>query len=851
MRATRSKFHWRFKIAAVAAFYAVLAAAYGAEGKLSAAVSSDRIFLGDAFTLEVSLDGAPSSGVVPVLANTEKCDISSPQPRTQSSRSISMLNGKRTETVVEQTSWIYSVVPQEAGRFSIGEAQVTVGGRKLTTKVPDVLVTSAEPQPYVKIEVAANRESVLLDEPFEISVNVKVVKLDGENAAANPIPDANQAPPLLEIPFFSESGVGGCSFSMVLNDFLSPLMQPRGQGAGFRINDYTVTSQPSMFAILDPRRPAVFYFEREESELGGKPAWNYRIAIPFKATQEGTCRFPSVRFKGAVFAKREGSDKIEPISVFAVSDPIQVNVTPPPEVGRPKSFIGSLGTRMEAVATLDAQACNEGDPLLLNLDISGDLTFSNMKEPRLFENAAMAERFRHYGEIRSEKTAFGMRYSYKLRPIISGTIEVPALELSFYNTETRAYETIKTSPVPLRVNPAQQLDPDAIYGVSTNSARASLLVKDERVPSALTMSLRGIRKPVGVNRNAALAVLVMPPSVYAMVAVLTAVWRRRKSLGNAVKRNSATGRSVRGILHARTPQDVMDAVGVMLRDRMGVSGSGFTPGDVHAILLGRGVDTATADEIARLLQEVFDSGFSPDADPVKMVKSHRGRIAELLAAVRVSVLLFMVLGTAWGASAADEDASSFIWRQAAATASTAKAPEDFRKAAMVYRSLIENGALNGDALFNYGTMLMLAGHPKEAVDAFKRAEALDGASPELENNLEIAWRDLHRPSTPDKETWRSADSASGLPWYRVPLFWHYRVPVQVRINALAVMWCVLWVGLLVRRFGLKTVGKIIVLASVVGMAVFGSSVLASRRVLSGPLPDVIAVEATAERTVGS
>jgi len=212
-------------------------------------------------------------------------------------------------------------------------------------------------------------------------------------------------------------------------------------------------------------------------------------------------------------------------------------------------------------------------------------------------------------------------------------------------------------------------------------------------------------------------------------------------------------------------------------------------------------------------------------------------------------LLLMTLGASLGAAGADEGTSAFIWRQAAASASAAKTPEDFHRAAMVYRSLIEGGALNGSALYNYGTMLMLAGHPKAAVDAFKRAEALDGASPELENNLEIAWRDLHRPSTPDAETWRSADSDTGLPWYRVPLFWHYRVPMHVRLNALAAMWCVLWLGLLVRRFGLRRTGQIIVLACLIGMAVFGSSVLASRRVLSGPLPDVAPGATAAERTV--
>ena len=90
---------------------------------LSAEVSSERIFIGDAVTLAVTLDGASANGVMPELAHTENCTVSGPQPRSQSSRNIMVINGKRTEEVIERTSWIYSVSPQKSGVLSIGEAQ--------------------------------------------------------------------------------------------------------------------------------------------------------------------------------------------------------------------------------------------------------------------------------------------------------------------------------------------------------------------------------------------------------------------------------------------------------------------------------------------------------------------------------------------------------------------------------------------------------------------------------------------------------------------------------------------------------------------------------------------------------
>ena len=826
------------------------ATALAAEPMLNATVNPASIFVGDAFNLFITLDGASGHGVLPQIENTGKAQIRGGEPQSQSNRSITIINGKRTDNSVERTSWVYSVTPEETGVFSMGTVSAKVNGKTLTAQIPDVRVVGAEPQPYVSIEVSSSRESVLLDESFEIFVSILVTKLDGPNADANPMPGGGQTPGLIEIPFLSEGGVKGATFEPQIADILNPLMQRRGDAIGFRINDFSVNSGVSMFSLFQERQPAVFYFDRLESELNGKPAWKYSLVIPMKATDEGVCRFPATRFKGVVFAKSEDSAEVKQLSVFTISQPLEVKVTPPPEAGRPTSFIGSLGTHMSASVAVDAQSCRQGDPLQLTLDIVGDLTTSNMREPKIFENKAMAERFRQYGDIGHEKTAAGMRYTYKIRPMVSGTIEIPSFELSFYNTVTRTYETVNTAPVPLRVDPAPELDLNAILGVSTNAASARLALRQQLVPSAITVSLRAISKPEVLGRRNVLAVALIPPVVYGLMVAVASVWRRRKAFGKAVRRNSATSRSVRGILKAKTPQQVMDAVGLLLRDKMGAKGSGFTPGDVRNILTGQGVDSATCDEISQLLQEVFDSGFSPDADPAALVKARRERIAELFSGIKLSLILLFIVGLVTTSSGAEEKAASFVWRQANATASSARTPEDFRQAALVYRELIDGGSVNGAVLYNYGTMLLFAGLSSEAVDAFERAEALDGASPELENNLDLALSAADRVAHPLNEGgWQSVDSATALPWYRVPLFWHYGVPVSVRLEAMAVMWGVLWLGMLLKFARLRRIGKVLMAVGLVGMAVFGSSVLASKRVLDKPMPAVPALHETAERTV--
>ena len=806
-----------------------------AAATLSAEVGPDTVFLGDAFTLAISLDGASAPGGAPAIENTTGCAISAPQPRNQSSRNVMILNGKMTEQVVERTSWIYAVRPEQAGVFAMGEASLEVGGKRLTARIPPVKVVGPDPQPHVKISLSASRSAVLLEETFDVVLDVTIARLPGEHAAVNPTAEGENAPHL-DIPFFVDGAVPGCAFGRPLDGFLNGLLSERSESGGFRMNNYSAPAQNSLFDFFGNRGPAVFHLARTAAELGGKPAWRYQLTFPFKATEEGTCRFPPARFKGHVFIEGDDGAQPRPQVVFAVSEPLAVSVTPPPSEGRPASFIGSLGTRMAAAVSLDAQSCSEGDPSQLTLEITGDQTLGNMKPPRIFDDNLMAERFRHYGDIASDLLPAGMRYTYKVRPILSGTIEVPALELAFFNTEKRQYETIRTTPVPLRVNPAAQLDPDAIYGIATNAARASLSIEAEQYPSALTMTAPATGAALATRRGALLGVVLAPPALYAVVVAVGAFWRRRKTFGATLRRGSAKGRAVRRIRHAKTPQAVMDGVGLVLRDKFGEVGAGFTPGDVQSILLRQGVDSATADEIGRRLQAVFDSGFTPGGDPAETVRAHRHRLAELFAALKVVALACLLGGMA--ASADGAAPASFTWRQAASAAAQAREPRDFRGAAMLYREMLGRGDDDAAALYNYGTLLLLAGFPAESFDALSRAEALQGATPEIENNLAIAWAALRKAANGKDAMRQGADAATGLPWYRVPLFWHFRVPLQVRMDWLAVSWSVLWAGLLLRRLRLRRIGAALAVIGLLVGVLLATSVLASHRVLAAPLPDV-------------
>lgn len=820
-----------------------LSMAEAAEPKLTAATDASKIYIGDSFTLRISLEGAQGGNQQPVLENSAGASISSRGFSTESQASVD-LNGQSHR--VTRSVWTYVVTPRTTGVFSIGTATLSLNGKTYIAKVPDVQVLSPDDQPYVAVRVVPNRDNVLVDERFSIKIEVLVAKLSGEYAEYNPASPSNGQAPLLEIPFISRVP-SNCRFDGNVDRFLDKYTTSGGSDGTFRINNYTLNTGtmglPLMFGSpFNESTPALFYFSREEAELKGKPAWKYTLDLPFISTEEGSCNLDPVRFRGTVFTDAGGGEP-EAVSVLAVSEVAKVQVTPPPAEGRPDSFVGSLGTSMSAVASIDAQTCNIGDPLVLTLDIKGDFTRSNIRAPEIFKNKLLAERFRQYGSVGDSVDSSGARFTYRIRPIVSGTIEVPPLEVSYYNTDKREYVTITTEALPLRVNESAELDPDLVFGVGSNSRGVSLSIDGERVPSGITVDVRAVTKPTPRNRTRTLALTIVPPATYALGVFFTAMWRRRKSFDRAVRRGSAASRSIKRISRAKTAQQVMNAVTVLLRDRLDVEGASFTPPEVQRELVRHGADPTTAEEIGSLLQRVFDSRFSPDEDSGEVVKTNCRRLAELFSSLKFVLVLLLMSLPVLQAAALDTGAE-FTWREANSMASSARDEQGFYSASLQYRRLLDDGRLSGGLLYNYGTMLMLAGHPEESVDAFCRAEALEGASPETENNLEIALRETKRKKQRVGDEFVLAEG-SELPWYRVPLFWHYGTPVELREDALAFSWCLLWAGLLAAHLGLRKSGRVLAFLALFAVAVFGSSVLGSRRVLDAPLPDVPLVEGAA------
>ncbi len=126
--------------------------------------------------------------------------------------------------------------------------------------------------------------------------------------------------------------------------------------------------------------------------------------------------------------------------------PITIVVKPLPEEGKPKSFNGAVG-EFRMSSSFDKKEVKQNEPVTLQLVIEGEGNVETISYPALPElsdvkvyDADKKTEFFKAENLIAGKKAFEIIFIPKL----SGTLQIPALEFSFFNPKTEKYVTLNT-----------------------------------------------------------------------------------------------------------------------------------------------------------------------------------------------------------------------------------------------------------------------------------------------------------------------------------------------------------------------------------------------------------------------
>jgi hypothetical protein len=213
----------------------------------------------------------------------------------------------------------------------------------------------------------------------------------------------------------------------------------------------------------------------------------------------------------------------------------------------------------------------------------------------------------------------GKTYTYTIRPIVSGTLEFPPVEASYFDVGQQSYRTVRTQPIPVRANPAQDITGENVLVAATNTSTVILssTLSDTAVAPIDISPVGAESVPPGPNATHVAVAVSAPAAV--LLAWLAAVARRRMPdiARRRLRRNA--GRAclgeIRSLGSSAAPHsaDSWVALGRVLRQylgrRLGRSDAGMTPDEARRALAVAGVPGHIADPLVGVLEKCVNAAF--------------------------------------------------------------------------------------------------------------------------------------------------------------------------------------------------------------------------------------------------
>ncbi len=206
-----------------------------------------------------------------------------------------------------------------------------------------------------------------------------------------------------------------------------------------------------------------------ETQIRGRPALVVRaertmIAI---SPEEIRAEAPKVFISQGAGFRRDVFNQRRPTSTekfMAVGRPVRLEVIEVPRTGRPASFAGAVGAGFSLEVDADRSVVQLGEPIMLSFHLRGNGDLSSASLPALgAEGLFDPTRFRlpqdsPAGLVDED----GKHFEVTLRVLDAGVREIPALAYSWFDAETRRFETTRSRPIALSVGAAEIIGADSV-----------------------------------------------------------------------------------------------------------------------------------------------------------------------------------------------------------------------------------------------------------------------------------------------------------------------------------------------------------------------------------------------------
>ncbi len=540
--------------------------------ELSLVADRTSVAVGQDFALTVEVSGRASGTGEPVIDGLDEFRVVS----TGSSHSFS-LSGTRLEAT---TTFTYRVVPTRPGTFRVGPARLTIGDKTYISQTLDITVTATPSVPEQPQQPARGEGAVFL-----------AARVDTNRAYVNQQVTLSvllySRTQFLDTPRYRPPSTSG-----FWAEDLPPQLTYRATAGGKQYDVVEVRT------ALFPTAPGIYTIGSASVE----------VTLPDDSMRDP---FGFPRFGGFFSSGRK--------KVIS-TQPLQVEVLPPPSQGRPESFEGAVGS-FTIRASLDRTSVPQNEPVTLTTVVEGTGNLRAVPEP-VFEHPPGFRRYPAKGDVTVTKQNYQVGgkkvFTTVLVPTDRGSFTVRGPRLVFFDHRQGSYNEVAAPAMQLEVSPAPEqtalVEGPAVRGVTVVSEDISHI---KLSVSGWTRSRSFPAAPGGWPLHVVPAAIVAGGLIWRRVSTVRAssgAARRRRAARAAATRIRRSRRTLRGERWRDALGEVAAALDNYLADKLSVGRASLTNDRIDEELRARG---CPADLVAKVLlcrDDCNRARFAPGAD---------------------------------------------------------------------------------------------------------------------------------------------------------------------------------------------------------------------------------------------
>ncbi|MFK7898137.1 MAG: BatD family protein [Myxococcota bacterium] len=401
-------------------------------------------YLGQPFALQVAVtdfEEEPAPTIEAPEVDGGRLRYAGVSPST--STSISIVNGRMTRKREVKFVYQYELTPLRRGVIQIPEFEVEQGPVKRATR-------------GIQIEVAAV--------PRNEGIGIKLELPEG------PIFVGQKVPIAIEFQLDVDTRRDLINYSINVPLFNLPNLRfldstPPGADTNLEIETEAGTMRLSAISTekrVGGREVFVVRAERTMIALSGDSVAAEGASV---FVEQGT------RFRRDLFNQRQATASQK----FMAKDPdVEIEVAEVPRQGRPPSFAGAIGEGFTLDVVADRSVVQIGEPIQLTFNLRGNGDLSSARLPPLdAEGLFDPNRFRLPEEPPAGIVTDGQKsFEVTLRVLDASVREIPELAYSWFDADSRRFETTLSRPIALSVGAAEIIGADAVTRRAGEDERA-------------------------------------------------------------------------------------------------------------------------------------------------------------------------------------------------------------------------------------------------------------------------------------------------------------------------------------------------------------------------------------------